>query len=130
MVVRTTHLPAEGQILRAQESRVSLYRALLAIAMIVGLTLLLGLYVYQASLSYQVQYRIAAENQAYAREQRLLILSLTDYAAAQSMDAMVQRARAAGYGPPRPGQIRYVRLQKPGEPRVAESPSLISTAQP
>ncbi len=130
MVVRTTHLTAEGPILRAQESRASLYRALLAIAMIVGLTLLLGLYVYQASLNYQIQHRIAAETRAYAREQRLLVLSLTEYAAAQSMDAMVQRAQAAGYGPPRPGQIRYVRLQSPGGSRVAESPSLISAAQP
>ena len=89
-------------------TRIHFHRTMLAVLLIAGITLLLSLYVYQASVNYSAQMQIQRKKQEYAQEQRLLAAKLQTYGAAQSIEKMAQRAKAAGYAPPKPSQIRYV----------------------
>ena len=110
MVVQHNAISPEAQPLAAHYAGIRFHRALLALLVIAGVTILLGLYVYQASVRYQLQLDIRRTEQEYAREQRLLTMKLQQYAEAQSMEEIVQRARAAGYRPPTTAQIRYVKI--------------------
>jgi len=82
--------------------------ALLAALLILGVTLMLSLYVYQASVIYTTQLAIQVREQEYARRERLNAEALTLLARTQSMNEMVRRARTSGYGPPKASQIKYV----------------------
>ncbi len=110
MVIQHNAISPEAQPLAAQYAGIRFHRALLTLLVIAGITILLSLYVYQASVHHQLQLDILRTEQDYAREQRLLTLKLQQYAEAQSMEEVVQRARAAGYRPPTSSQIRYVRV--------------------
>lgn len=101
-------------------TRIQVQNTLLIIAFIVGMTLLFSLYVYQASIVYTTQQQLIAQQQAYARNQRLNNEALVLYAQTQSMSEMVRRARASGYGPAQASQIKYVRIEN-GNPIFVDS---------
>ncbi len=111
-----------------QHTRVQYHRALMAILFIMGITLMFSLYVYQAAATYTVEQQIEEKSRQYAREQRVLAQRLQEYAMAQSMDEVVHRAQAAGYGPPTPSQIHYVFESMEPAPVAATAP--IASAQP
>ncbi|HID34036.1 MAG TPA: hypothetical protein EYP25_05595 [Anaerolineae bacterium] len=94
---------------KAIQTRIRFHRAILVMLMIAGITLLLSLYVYQVSVNYAIRMQIEAKKLEYAREQRLLAAKLQMLGETNNIEAMVRRARASGYGPPSPSQIRYVR---------------------
>ncbi len=112
-----------------QHTQVQSHRVLLAILFIMGITLMLSLYVYQAAATYAVQQHIQEKNRQYAREQRMLAQRLQEYAIIQSMDEVVHRARAAGYGPPTPSQIKYV-FESTGPTPAGSATAPIASAQP
>ena len=109
MVIQQNAITSEASTSVASQTRIQFHRAALIILLIVGITILLSLYVYQASVNYTVQMRIEGKKQEYAREQRVLATKLQLLGESQSIEAMVSRAKAAGYQPPQPSQIRYVR---------------------
>ncbi len=129
MYVQQHAIATEAPISASQQrTRVQAHRAMLAILFIMGLTLMFSLYVYQAAATYTVEQHIQAKTRQYAREQRLLAQRLQEYAMAQSMDEVVHRARAAGYGPPKPSQIKYVFEE--GTAAVAATTAPIASIQP
>jgi len=108
MVFQQNAIASKTRTTAAPKARVQLHRSVLAILLIAGITLLLSLYVYQASVNYTIQYRIEEKKLEYAREQRLLATKLQMLGESQSINAMVTRAKTSGYGPPEPSQIRFV----------------------
>ncbi len=109
MVFQQNAISSKTTAAAAPQARIQFHRAILAVLLIAGITALLSLYVYQASVNYTVRMRIEEKKLEYAREQRLLAPKLQLLGESQSIATMVERARAAGYGPPKPSQIRYVR---------------------
>jgi hypothetical protein len=108
--------------------RLHFHRTLLVVLLIAGITLLLSLQVYQAAVKYDIQTSIEEEQQIYAREQRLLAIKLISYAESQSIHEMARRAEAAGYGPPKPSQIRYV-WEETGDTVSLADAARLTTAQ-
>lgn len=75
-------------------------QALLAILLIVGVTAVLCLYLFQISRITVTNYGITSLQQDHARLQRENSNLLASYAHEQSMAQMKKRALAAGFGPP------------------------------
>ena len=102
-IITSSAHPIEARKTKSRNSN-----TILAVLLILGITLMLSLYVYQASVIYTTQLAIQAKEQEYARHERLNAEALTMLARTQSMDEMVRRAQASGYGPPKANQIKYV----------------------
>ncbi len=107
-MIQQNVITSSAQAIEARKTKSRNNSVILALLLILGITLLLSLYVYQASVLYTTQLAIQAKGQEYARHERLNAEALTMLARTQSMDEMVRRARASGYGPPKPSQIKYV----------------------
>jgi len=88
-------------------------QAYLALALIVGLVIILCLYLQQASQITSTHYDIIDLHQQQARLQRENSIHLAGYAYDRSIIKMNERARALGYGPARM-PARYVLLPEPG----------------
>ncbi len=108
-MIQQNVITSNTQPIERHKARVRTHNALILILLILGATIMLSLYVYQTSALYAAQLEIRVKQQDYARQERLNAESLAFYAQTQSMEAMVRRARASGYGPPAPDQIKYVR---------------------
>ena len=109
MVIQQNAIATEMHAAKhATYARLHFHRVMLVIMLIAGITLLMSLYVYQAAIKYDIQSSIEEERMAYAKEQRLLSTKLLSYAKSQSIQEMARRAQAAGYGPPKSSQLRYV----------------------
>ena len=108
-MIQQNVITSSTQPIEAHKARIRTHNTLITILLILGATLMLSLYVYQASVLYATQLEIKNSQQDYARQERLNAESLAFYAQTQSMEAMVRRARASGYAPPRSNQIKYVR---------------------
>jgi hypothetical protein len=109
-MIQQNAITSGSHSIEARQARSRNYNTLLAILLILGVTLMLSLYVYQTSALYATQLAIQAKQHEYARHQRLNAEALILLAQTESMEAMVRRARASGYGPPGPDQIKYVRI--------------------
>jgi hypothetical protein len=110
-MIQQNIITSNTQPIEAHKARIRTHNTLIFILLILGATLMLSLYVYQASVLYATQLEIQNRQQEYARQERLNAESLAFYAQTQSMEAMVRRARASGYGPPKANQIKYVRYE-------------------
>ncbi len=110
MMIQQNAITSTRPPVAAKKARVRNGNAILAILLILGVTLMLGLYVYQASVLYTTQLAIQDKEQEYARHQRLNAEALILLAQTQSMASMVNRAESSGYRPPSAKQIRYVRI--------------------
>ena len=120
MMIQQNAITSTTPPMAAKKTRIRHGNAIIAIVLILGATLMLSLYVYQASVLYTTQLAIQAREQEYARHQRLNVESLVLLAESENMAAMVERAKLSGYGPPKAHQIRYVRI-KDGAPTFAQS---------
>ncbi len=109
-MIQQNAITSSSQPIEAHQARIRNYNTFFMILLIVGITLILSLYVYQASALYATQLAIEASHQEYARHQRLNAEALILLSQTQSMEAMVRRAQASGYGPPKADQIKYVRI--------------------
>jgi len=105
-VITSTSRPIE-----VQKTKITNYNTILAIAIILGITIILSLYVYQSSALYLTERAIYNSEQAYARQMRLNNEALALLAQTQSMENMVRRAQAMGYAPPTAEQIKYVYIE-------------------
>jgi hypothetical protein len=114
MMIQQNVITSHTQPVEVHKARIRHRDTLIAIMLILGVTLMLSLYVYQASVLYATRLSIESARQDYARQERLNAESLAFYAQTQSMEAMVRRARASGYGPPQASQIKYVRFDDGG----------------
>ncbi len=108
-MIQQNVITSNTQPIEAHKARIRTHNTLIIILLILGATLMLSLYVYQASVLYATQLQIKHKQQEYARQERLNAESLAFYAQTQSMEEMVRRAHASGYGPPKTNQIKYVR---------------------
>ena len=111
-MIQQNAITSPSQTLTARQARIRSYNTILTILLILGITLILSLYLYQISAIYATQLTIQDKQLEYARHQRLNAEALVLLAQTQSMESMVRRARGAGYGPPQADQIRYVRINE------------------
>jgi len=124
-MIQQNVITSNAQPITAGQTRVRIHSALIVIMLIISLTLMFSLYVYQASEIYNAQLALEAQKQDYASHERLNANALALYAQTQSMDEMIRRAQASGYGPPKAGQIKYVRLND-GAPNFVKSNAVAS----
>ncbi|HHB91381.1 MAG TPA: hypothetical protein ENK60_08760 [Anaerolineae bacterium] len=127
MVFQQNAIASESRTAAAPQARIQFHRAVLVVLLMMGITILLSLYVYQASVNYTVELRIEQKKVEYAREQRLLAAKLQLLGESQNITTMVARARAAGYGPPEMTQIRYVR-EDANDPLTFNHPTAVLSA--
>ena len=110
-MIQQNIITSGAQPIEAHKTNIRSSNTLFAVMLILGVTLLLSLYVYQTSVIYTTQLEIQAKEQEYARQERLNAEALAYLARTQSMEEMVRRARASGYGPPKANQITYVNVE-------------------
>jgi len=113
--IASTAKPAESH-----KAKIKNTNTLLAVLLILGATVMFSLYVYQASVLFATQMQIQNKQLEYARQERLNAEALVLLSQSQSMDAMVRRAQASGYGPPKADQIKYVYIQN-GSPTFVDN---------
>ncbi|NOX62507.1 MAG: hypothetical protein GXP42_11280 [Chloroflexi bacterium] len=117
-----------GHLGRNQRTRPQ--QTILAIALIVGVTLVLCLYLYQTSRITVTEYTITSLQSEYQRLQRENANLLAQYAEAQSLRQMDERALKAGYGPA--SDVRYVEISPfmptPDAPLVAQGDNALRSA--
>ena len=107
-MIQQNVITSSAQPVEAHKAKIRNNNTILAVMLILGITLMLSLYVYQASILYTTRLEIQAKEQEYARHERLNAEALVLLARTQSMEEMVRRAQASGYGPPKQNQIKYV----------------------
>lgn len=107
----------------AYQASFRLHRVMLAILLILGATIMVSIYVYQATVIYSAQRNIQAKYALYAQNKRAEANTLAIYAKNQSMATMTHRAQAMGFGPPKSSQIKYVRV--PANPAIMQTQSHI-----
>ena len=115
MMIQQNIITSTSQPIEVHKTRIRNYNTILSIALILVITLVLSLYVYQASVLYTTQLAIQNSEQEYARQERLNAEALILLAQTQSMETMIHRAQSSGYGPPKANQIKYVNIDN-GEP--------------
>ena len=114
-MIQQNIITSTSQPIEVHKTRIRNYNTILSIALILVITLVLSLYVYQASVLYTTQLAIQNSEQEYARQERLNAEALILLAQTQSMETMIHRAQSSGYGPPKANQIKYVNIDN-GEP--------------
>jgi len=107
----------------AYQANFRLHRVMLAVLLILGATIMVSIYVYQATVIYSTQSNIQAKYAIYAQSKRAEANTLALYAKNQSMENMSRRAQAMGFGPPKSSQIKYVYV--PANPAIVQSQSHI-----
>ncbi len=114
-MIQQNIIASTSQPIEIHKARIRSHNTILSIIVILGITLILSLYVYQASALYMTRLAIHSSEQDYARQQRLNAESLILLARTQSMETMIHRAQSSGYGPPKADQIKYVNIDN-GQP--------------
>jgi len=112
-MIQQNVITSTTQPIESHKARIRAHNTIFAIIVILGITLILSLYVYQASALYAVNLSIKHSEYEYARQQRLNAEALTMLAQTQSMETMVERVKSAGYTQPTAEQIKYVKLSGP-----------------
>jgi len=125
MMIQQNVITSNAHPITAGQTRIRIHRTLVIMMLIMSLTLMFSLYVYQASVIYNAQLTLEAQKETYASHERLNASALVLYAQTQSMDEMIRRAQASGYGPPKASQIKYVRLNN-GSPSFVQSNAVAS----
>ena len=120
-MIQRNAISSTTQPIELQKIKIRNQNSLLAILFILGMTLLLSLYVYQAAAIFQMRTTFETKQQEFARTERLKAEALTFYAQTRSMETMTHRAERSGFGPPEADQFQYVKVNQTLTIRVPEN---------